>query len=198
MKLHTSGGVEWADNTAVDGDIMKFTGDNSSSGIVKFLEPMSPSLNYFEFLILGEGDRTIIGIGVGERQYGLKELPGFDTDSKGMAYHADDGKFFYKGGEGEYLGPRCNTGDRMGCGVVFDAENRDGYVHVFFTRNGCQVGEVLEMKLPPEGLYPLVGLYSPGDQVRYLGHWKRLPDGKSQWTNQVRNLFSNTAVWIPV
>eukprot|EP00731_Ephydatia_muelleri_P024989 Em0017g72a len=31
------------------------------------------------------------------------------------------------------------------------------------------------MKRPPRGLYPIVGMYSRGEKVRYLGHSRRLP-----------------------
>ncbi len=177
VKLHTNGRVLCAANTAVNGDIFRFKG-GSNVGLVKFLEPMSHLLNYFEYLITDGGESAYIGIGVGKKEYPLNRMPGWNANSIG--YHADDGSLFCGSGFGQVFGPTCSTGDRMGCGVDFDADCGDGYVHVFFTKNGYQVGSVVRMKLPPGGVYPLVGMHSCGEKVRYLGHWKRLPDGKSK------------------
>ena len=58
---------------------------------------------------------------------------------------------------GRAFGPRCTTGDRMGCGVNFDTGLDQGTVEVFFTKNGDQVGEVERMRRPLNGIYPLFG-----------------------------------------
>ncbi len=176
-QLTSYGRVECGGSVAVEGDTLMFKG-GSSVGVVKFLEPMNPLLNYFEYVITDRGVKTTIGIGVGESRYPLTQQPGWSVNSIG--YHADDGSLFCGSGFGQVFGPTCSTGDRMGCGVDFDADCGDGYVDVFFTKNGRQVGNVVRMKLPPGGFYPLVGMHSRGEKVRYLGHWKRLPDGKSE------------------
>ena len=49
VKLHTKGRVTNGPTTEVDGDVFSFRG--GSTGIVKFLEPLSPLLNYFEVLL---------------------------------------------------------------------------------------------------------------------------------------------------
>lgn len=46
-KLHTKGRVVKSPCIQVDGDVYSFQGGRST-GIVKFLEPLSPLLNYFE------------------------------------------------------------------------------------------------------------------------------------------------------
>ena len=58
---------------------------------------------------------------------------------------------------GREFGPRCTTGDRMGCGVNFETGLDRGMVEVFFTKNGQQVGETERMKRPLNGIYPLIG-----------------------------------------
>ena len=65
----------------------------------------------------------------------------------------------------------------MGCGVVFDATFDRGYVKIFFTKNGMQVGQLVKMRLPTNGLYPIIGFSATGGTVKFLGHWKRTPEG---------------------
>ena len=172
IKLHTQGRLSCGRNAAVDGDIFKF---KVSTGLVKILVPMTTHLNYFEYEIVSQGTQCAIGVGVGEREYPLDHMPGWKRN--GIGYHADDGKIFYQSGKGEVFGPTCTEGDRMGCGVDFDTDSGLGNVSIFFTKNGEQVGELVRMRLPTYGLYPIIGLHSKGEKVRYLGHWKRTPDG---------------------
>ena len=135
------------------------------------LEPLSPLLNYFECHILAKGAESSIGIGTGERSYPLMRMPGWNRNSIG--YHADDGKLYHENGSGIHFGPTCTEGDRMGCGVNFESDAGYGYCEVFFTKNGQLVGEPVRMKRPVYGLYPIIGLHSRGEKVRYLGHWHR-------------------------
>ena len=160
-------------NAEIEGDFFKFKGVGGSVGVVKMTEPVSPMLNYFEYEIIDKGSRTAIGIGVGEHKYPLDRMPGWNKC--GIGYHADDGRLFHENGFGRAFGPLCTTGDRMGCGIDFDPALENGYVYIFFTKNGIQVSEPIKMKRPLFGFYPLVGLHSPGEKVRYLGHWRRLP-----------------------
>lgn len=174
------GRVMCGTNAAVEGDTVMFKG-GFDVAVAKMMEPLTPFLNYFEYLIVDRGEEAAIGIGVGERQYPLTVQPGWRENSIG--YHADNGKLYHEVGHGEVFGPVCTTGDRMGCGVCFYADCRSGYVRVFFTKNGGQIGDVVEMKLPPGeyraphgNLYPLIGLNSWWEKVRYLGTWYRLPE----------------------
>ena len=175
IKLHTKGRYYCGRNAEVEGDIFKFKGEGNSVGVVKILEPMSPMLNYYEYEIVSRGMKAAIGVGVGEQGYPLDRMPGWNRN--GIGYHADDGRMFYQDGYGKAFGPTCTEGDRMGCGLDFDTDCGQGYINVFFTKNGKQVGDPVRMKRPIYGLYPLIGLHSRGEKVRYLGHWRRTPDG---------------------
>ena len=161
-------------NAEVKGDIFKYKNKGRSVGVVKILEPMSPELNYYECEIVSQGTDCAIGVGVGEKEYPLDRHPGWNRN--GIGYHADDGKMFYQNGHGKTFGPTCMKGDRMGCGVDFGTDCGQGYVSIFFTKNGKQVGELVRMRLPAGGLYPIIGFHSRGEKVCYLGHWKRTPN----------------------
>ena len=176
MKLHENGGYSSGGNIAVEGDLFVYTGCRGehypyvkTASNVKFLEPMNSTLNYFEYEIIASGTEDAIGIGVGDLDYPLDKTPG--RKQNGVGYHADDGNLYHQKSYGKQFGPTCTKGDRMGCGVDFDSEDTLGYIDVFFTKNGEQVGDVIKIKKPTSGLYSVVGLFSEGGCVRYLGHW---------------------------
>ena len=137
VKLHTKGRYICGSNAEVEGDIFRFKGAGRSVGVVKLLEPLSPILNYYEYVIVSRGRKCAIGVGTGEQGYPLDRMPGWNRN--GIGYHADDGKLFHQDGFGKAFGSTCDEGDRMGCGVDFDSREDDGTVNVFFTRNGKQV-----------------------------------------------------------
>ena len=147
---------------------------------VKILQPMTSIQNYFELQILCPGVIGEIAIGVVGHDYPLNRQPGWEKD--GIGYHADDGKLYNEQSsefQAETIGPTCTTGDRMGCGIDFESEDSPDYVKVFFTKNGQQVGDFIKFKKPKDGLYPLMGMDSRGEQFQYLGRWKYLPkEGK--------------------
>ena len=164
-------------NKDFDADVFEF--DNSKGGKdvsnVRMKEPMSPLLNYFEYEILNQGQRTAIGIGVCHSDYPLTRMPGWNTNSIG--YHADDGKLFHQAGWGSAFGPTCKKGDRMGVGIDFETECGVGNVKVWFTKNGEMVGgRSIQVIRPVKGLYPIIGLHSHKECVRYLGHSHRPPN----------------------
>ena len=169
VKVHTQGRVKHAPSAGVDGDVFSFRG--GSTGCVMILEPMTPFLNYYEYEIQSKGAECAIGIGVGEMGYPLNRMPGWNR--KSIGYHGDDGKLYHENGRGDRFGPTCTEGDRMGCGVDFESEVEYGYHEVFFTKNGQLVGDPMRIKRPVHGLYPIIGLHSRGEKVRYLGHWHR-------------------------
>ena len=171
VKLHTHGRHVCGRTAEVEGDVFKYKGARSSVGVIKILEPVSPMLNYFEYVILDKGRKCALGIGVGDQNYPNNKMPGWQRN--GIGYHADDGRLFHQNGSGRQYGPLCTTGDRMGCGLDFDSDPSHKYVTVFFTKNGELVGDPVQMKRPVFGLYPLVGLHSEGEKVQYLGHWRR-------------------------
>ena len=63
MKVHTNGRVEHGTNAGIDGDYFFFK-EGWDVGVIKFLEPMNPQLNYYEYLIVSRGQEAAIGIGV--------------------------------------------------------------------------------------------------------------------------------------
>ena len=145
---------------------------------VKILQPMTPTQNYFEHKIVSPGIICAITIGVVGCDYVLDAQPGWCKD--GIGYHADDGLLYNESGEGKPFGPTCTIGDRMGCGVDFESEDSSGYVNVFFTKNGEQVGNFVKFRKLKSGLYPLIGMESQGEQFQYLGRWNHLPkEGKN-------------------
>ena len=113
---------------AVEGDTFVSSG-GSDPGVVKILEPISLAFNYFECEIIGRGKKGLIGIGVGELDYPLDKMPGWEKN--GIGYHADDGNLFNGTDYGVQLGPTCSVGDIMGCGVDFETDIGYGYVHFF-------------------------------------------------------------------
>ena len=175
VKLHTKGRHFTGRNARVDGDVFSFRGEGGSVGVVKILEPLSPLLNYYEYQIVCRGRKCAIGIGLGEQGYPLDRMPGWNRN--GIGYHADDGRLFHQDGFGRAFGAKCEEGDRMGCGIDFDEDCGEGYRSVFFTRNGRRVGEKVRVRRPLFGFYPIIGLHSLGEKVRYLGHWRRDSDG---------------------
>ena len=182
VKLHSKGRYFAGRNAKVEGDVFSFRGEGGAVGVVKILEPLSPLLNYYEYQILCKGRRCAIGIGLGEQGYPLDRMPGWNRN--GIGYHADDGRLFFQDGFGRGFAETCMEGDRMGCGIDYDDDTEDGYRSVFFTKNGRQVGEKVKMRRPLFGFYPIIGLHSVGEKVRYLGHWRRLGDGAQEPMDQ--------------
>ena len=179
IKVHSGDQLKHAKNIEVEGDEFSCTlkrgrdAVTQRAGIVKFLEPLTPFLNYYEYEILNQGEEASIGIGVGPRDYTKSRMPGWDRNSVG--YHANDGKLYHENDSGVDFGPTCTKGDIMGCGVDFSSDDGSGYLTVFFTKNNKHVGDHVRMRRPPYGLYPLIGLNSKGERVKYLGHWCRTP-----------------------
>jgi hypothetical protein len=175
VKLHSKGRYYTGRNAQVDGDMFSFRGEGGSVGVVKILEPMSPLLNYYEYQIVCRGRKCAIGIGVGEQGYPLDRMPGWNRN--GIGYHADDGRLFFQDGFGRAFAATCTEGDHMGCGIDYEDDTEEGYRSVFFTKNGKQIGEKVKMRRPLFGFYPIIGMHSMGEKVRYLGHWRRQCDG---------------------
>ena len=169
-------------NIMVDGDIFTYPyfwegANENHARAVKILQPITLSENYFEIRILCPGVNCAITIGIVGLDYPLNRHPGWNKE--GIGYHGDNGRLYNEKVFGDLFGPTCTTGDRMGCGVVFEGEDSPDYVKVFFTKNGVQIGDFVKFKKPKSGLYPLMGINSRGEQFQYLGCWNRLPkDGK--------------------
>ena len=180
-------------NPDTSGTVFTFVSSKGSSvGIVKLWEPMSPLLNYFEIEILDKGIRTALGLGVGYSGYSMSAMPGWN--SQGIGYHADDGHLFHQSGSGRQFGPVCTKGDVMGCGIDFNTDCGTGYVKVWFTKNGKSVGPPEKMKRPLQGFYPLIGMHSNGETVRYLGHSFRDPE--SMDAEVMESSFNPRSIWL--
>ncbi|XP_062894055.1 SPRY domain-containing protein 3 isoform X2 [Mobula hypostoma] len=146
----------------VDGDILSYHGNSDEVGCYVAPHPLTRESNYFEVCIVDTGVRGTIAVGLVPQYYKLDHQPGWLPHS--VAYHADDGKLFNGNGMGQQFGPKCFTGDRIGCGVQAESFDR-GMATVFFTRNGKEVGSVV-MAMSPDGLFPAVGMHSLGEEVR--------------------------------
>ena len=156
-------------------DDFQFNGHFGSPGVIKLLDPLTAESNYVECQIMAVGIEGALGIGVGEYKYPLDQMPGWCRN--GVGYHADDGQLYHEHGRGEEFGSTCTLGDRMGCGVNFDDNEQSSYISVFFTKNGEQVKSPIKMRMPSGGLYPLIGMASRGEKVRFLGFSKRQCSG---------------------
>ena len=55
-------------------------------------------------------------------RYPLDLLPGWTAESVG--YHTGDGKLYKGRPRGQPFGPRCEAGDRVGCGVKYEVVPR--------------------------------------------------------------------------
>ena len=120
-------------------------------------------------------------IGLCSHRYPLDLLPGWTGESVG--YHTADGKLYKGRPRGQPFGPKCNIGDKIGCGVKFEAVSKNpglsaGMVPVFFTKNGKtsvsssslnpfpgkEIGTQL-IPSPPGGLFPAIGLQREPEEV---------------------------------
>ncbi|XP_051781043.1 LOW QUALITY PROTEIN: SPRY domain-containing protein 3 [Erpetoichthys calabaricus] len=146
----------------VDGDTLSYQGNSDEVGCYVAPRPLSKGNCYFEVTILDTGVRGTIAVGLVPQYYKLDHQPGWLPNS--VAYHADDGKLYNGNGVGQQFGTKCNSGDRIGCGIhpeSFEA----GLTSVFFTKNGKEVGSIAIL-VSPEGLFPAVGMHSLGEEVR--------------------------------
>ncbi|KAK3547495.1 hypothetical protein QTP86_021477 [Hemibagrus guttatus] len=173
-----------------DGDTLSYQGNSDEVGCYVAPRPLSKGNCYFEVTIMDTGVRGTIAVGLVPQFYKLDHQPGWLPHS--IAYHADDGKLYNGNPVGQQFGPKCNRGDRIGCGIhadTFDA----GLTTVFFTKNGKEVSftdllllllfhsvpvsatsniplmeQVGSMVVPvvPGGLFPAIGMHSLGEEVR--------------------------------
>ncbi|KAF7696208.1 SPRY domain-containing protein 3 [Silurus meridionalis] len=145
-----------------DGDTLSYQGNSDEVGCYVAPRPLSKGNCYFEVTIMDTGVRGTIAVGLVPQFYKLDHQPGWLPHS--IAYHADDGKLYNGNPVGQQFGPKCNRGDRIGCGIYADTLDA-GLTTVFFTKNGKEVGTVV-VPVAPGGLFPAVGMHSLGEEVR--------------------------------
>ncbi|GLT77566.1 hypothetical protein SLA2020_491360 [Shorea laevis] len=117
--------------------------------------PMKRLVYYFEIFVKDAGVKGQMGIGFTRENFKMRRQPGWETNSYG--YHGDDG-FLYRGqGKGEPFGPTFTTGDTVGGGINYAAQE------FFFTKNGEIVGKLYnDLKGP---LFPTVSVHSQNEEV---------------------------------
>ncbi|KAI1891115.1 hypothetical protein AGOR_G00160670 [Albula goreensis] len=145
-----------------DGDTLSYQGNSDEVGCYVAPRPLSKGNCYFEVTIMDTGVRGMIAVGLVPQYYKLDHQPGWLPHS--IAYHADDGKLYNGNTVGQQFGPKCNRGDRIGCGIYLDSFEA-GLTTVFFTKNGKEVGSVV-VPASPDGLFPAIGMHSLGEEVR--------------------------------
>jgi hypothetical protein len=157
------------ERVAVAGSSLQYRGERGLPGLYIAGQPLAPDHAYFEAEITAaEGGGGPV-IGLCSHRYPLDLLPGWTAESVG--YHTGDGRLYKGRPRGQPFGPRCQAGDRVGCGVKFDAVARKAgglqasMVPVFFTRNGKELGTQL-VPCPPGGLFPAIGLQRDPEEVR--------------------------------
>ncbi|XP_041365187.1 SPRY domain-containing protein 3-like [Gigantopelta aegis] len=107
----------------VNGSLLEYAGRGKSIhdvGLAQAKIALDTTCHYFELEIIDPGENCYIAIGLARRNYPKQRHPGWNKGS--IAYHADDGKIFVGSGVGEKFGPKCHTGDIMGCGILFPSD----------------------------------------------------------------------------
>ena len=146
-------------------------------GVAQVSHTLQVSKNsYFEVEVLDPGERCTISVGIAPANYPLNRHPGWEKES--IACHGDDGDLFQACGSGYSFGPSWKKGDVIGLGVrsaSTETTSPDSEVQVFFARNGEEIGHTSHL-VPPGGLFPTIGLHSPGEKVKVqMGDSNRFP-----------------------
>lgn len=126
-------------------------------GVVQANKP-APSkrlVYYFEIFVKNAGAKGQIAIGFTASGFKMRRQPGWEANSYG--YHGDDGLLYRGHGKGETFGPTYTTGDTVGGGINYSAQE------FFFTKNGKVVGSVVKDVKGP--LFPTVAVHSQNEEV---------------------------------
>ena len=145
---------------------------------VQLLVPMSSTLNYFECEVtrsLETDADSLISVGIGpwsDNSHTHRYLKSKFCNAKfrviiGDVSYAQNQKVI---DDSIYT---CTAGDKIGCGVDFDIDHPSGFVHVFFTKNGKQVGDLIRYKMPPFEMCPVVEMTKKGQRIHFLQHHYR-------------------------
>nr|GMD53066.1 ran-binding protein 10 isoform X2 [Ipomoea batatas]GMD57769.1 ran-binding protein 10 isoform X2 [Ipomoea batatas] len=126
-------------------------------GVVQANRP-APSkrlVYYFEIYVKNAGAKGQIAIGFTTSGFKMCRQPGWEANSYG--YHGDDGLLYRGHGKGEVFGPTYTTGDTVGGGINYAAQE------LFFTKNGAVVGTVCKDIKGP--LFPTIAVHSQNEEV---------------------------------
>ncbi|CAM9771455.1 unnamed protein product, partial [Ascophyllum nodosum] len=123
--------------------------------------PRRRRMFYFEATIASQGEQGCITIGLAGSSFPTNKQPGTEDGSYGL--EGSNGYVFTGSGSGQRFGHALSTGDTVGLGVNFKK------MEAFLTHNGQLLGPAfpgIRSALDAAGLYPCVGLHSPGEAVR--------------------------------
>ena len=165
-------------------------GGGSVAGFI-WSYPLFHRWSYFEIDVIKLGRSGTITIGLCQAKYNLARQPGWDRYSIG--YHGDDGKLFNEDGSGkEWKGTPYEEGDKIGCGIDFEA-GISSSCSVYFTKNGELIDTLSNIRIPNGGLYPMVGMHSPGEKARL----NLLPEARESANDQDGDVDMGELVWTP-
>ena len=144
--------------------------------------PMDSTLNYFECEIASNGDVGYgIRVGIGPRSD--IEDSNLQMGERGVYYQSKSGYVYIDGiyrrqdgsesKRGKVKIGSATRGDRIGCGIDFNDDHHSDYIHVFFTKNGKQLGHRIKCLVPPFKMCPVVGMGEKGQRFRFLQHSNR-------------------------
>uniref|UniRef100_A0A8C8CD52 B30.2/SPRY domain-containing protein n=1 Tax=Oncorhynchus tshawytscha TaxID=74940 RepID=A0A8C8CD52_ONCTS len=158
-----------------DGDVLSYQGNSDEVGCYVAPRPLSKGNCYFEVTIVDTGVRGMIAVGLVPQYYKLDHQPGWLPHS--VAYHADDGKLYNGNTVGQQFGPKCNRGDRIGCGIYLESLE-DGRTTVLFTKNGKEVSlqHTIKILLHEDEWGRLHDVRVTGTLLEYVGKGKSIVD----------------------
>jgi ankyrin repeat protein len=170
-----------AETLFVKDNLVEYIGSRyAPDGACQFLNhQICPNFPYFKVTLNRIGPKSIVSIGLARPDYPLKKHPGWLKGS--VAWSCDDGGLYLEDGAMPYRQyGLAKAGDVVGCGVDFaasrientrrrSANNKDDTekLSVFFTLNGKSMDvEPMWITVPAGGLFPTIGMYTPGDMVQ--------------------------------
>jgi ankyrin repeat protein len=161
------------------GNVIEYIGDKFRRiGAYQCLaSPISREFFYFKVKIQDYGQEGRISIGLARKDYPLNKHPGCLEGS--VALHCNDGDLFKDGKKLPAFLLPATEGDIVGCGVDYKesqkrmnrklrAQTEDSTTElvVFFTLNGKLFDDAtVTVNEPVGGLFPIVGLQTPGEKV---------------------------------
>ena len=152
-------------------------------------EPLSEGTNNFEIKLIyppEDGD----GIGILLKTDQMPYRPGWDFGSIG--YHAKDGGLYNQCPTTELCTATCKEGDTMGCGIDYTTA-KDGYIFVWFTKNGQLVSYPQKLEFPPLSepiFHPLIRCDTPA--VKYKKPYRETP-GTSKLCYKYEHCYYNVS-----